>query len=169
MEESWRRNHGGIMKEESWRNHGGGIMEESWRRNHGGIMKEESWKRNLAGGSMEEESWRRDHGGGIIEKGNGKNLGGIWEASGWHLGGIWEASGRLGRPWGLKGILEAKCVKTYVFFLIKVARATISRRRERGDPHEVRSLRTKVIQRRSPRSCFTSTPVLRESARTPTV
>ena len=59
-----------------------------------------------------------------MEEEFGRNLGGIWEASGRHLGGIWEAP--RGTPGGTqeaprapqeaRGVLEAKCVKTYVFF-----------------------------------------------------
>ena len=55
-----------------------------------------------------------------------------------HPGGAQEA----------RGILEEKCAKTYVFFFSeKVARPTISRRRERPDPHRLPRLRIKVGRR----------------------
>ena len=39
------------------------MEKDSWRRNHGGgIREEESRRRNHGGGIMREESWRRDHG-----------------------------------------------------------------------------------------------------------
>ena len=34
--------------------------EESWKRNHRGVMEEESWRRNHGEGIMEEESWEKE-------------------------------------------------------------------------------------------------------------
>ena len=86
--------------------------------------------------------------GGIIEEPSG---GSIWrkhlEAYGRHLGGTWEAperhSGRLGHRRQLGG----KCAQNMWVLLSKEARASVSRRRERTDPHEVPRLRTKVCGR----------------------
>ena len=69
-----------------------------------------------------------------------RHLGGIWEASGRHLGGIWEASG----PKEARKRIWRKLCQNICVFLSKVARATVSRARERPDPHQVRSLCTKV-------------------------
>ncbi len=43
------------------------MEEESWRRNHGGIMEEESGRRKRGGKIMGEQSWRM-----IIEEDAGK-------------------------------------------------------------------------------------------------
>ena len=48
------------------------------------------------------------------------------------------------RLWAPRGVWQAQCVKTIVFFSVKVARATISSRRDDIKCHQVRSLRTKV-------------------------
>ena len=75
----------------------------------------------------------------------------------WYLeasGGIWGASGGQRR-------LGGKMCQNMCVFLSKVARATISRRREQPDPHEVRSLHTKVAPRspvRIPRITQSPTP-----------
>ena len=108
----------------------------------------------------------------MIDLWDGRHFGGIWEASGRHLGGMREASGRLSGGWGGHGRpevgLEGKCAKTIVFFLLKVARATISRRRERPDPHQVRSLRTKVGKRVGRATLRQVHGYLYQAARTPT-
>ncbi len=135
------------MEEESWRrNHGGGIMEEeSWRRKHGrGIMEDESWRRNHGGGIMEEESWKRNHGLGGTQEAPRRHPEAPRrhpEAPRRHLGGTQKHPGGTQEA---RGILEAKCVKTCVFFSAKVARATISCERGEGDPHRLRCLCTKV-------------------------
>ena len=51
--------------------------------------------------------------------------------------------GTQGTPGGQRR-LGGKVCQHMCVFLIKVARPTISRRRERPDPHDLRSLRTKV-------------------------
>ena len=111
-------------------------------------MDEESWRRHHGGGI-----WRRHHGGGIIEggimEGSGRRLGGIWEAywaSGKHLGGIWEAPG----SWGGHGRREAGWVEKVlkdIAFLHKVARVSVSRRRDERRCHQAPRLRTKVDAR----------------------
>ena len=91
-------------------------------------------------------------------------LRGIWEASGRHLGGIWEASG----PKEAQKRISRKMCQNHCVFLSKVARATVSRARERPDPHQVRSLCIKVGERPG-RGSFRHThgyPYL--AARTPT-
>ena len=100
----------------------------------------------------------RRHLGGIWEA-SGRHLGGIWEASGGHLGGIWKASeGHLGGIWGAseghlghlggasgpRGHLGDEMCQNHRVFSAKVARATVSRTRERSDSDQVRSGRTKV-------------------------
>ena len=94
-------------------------------------MQEESWRRNHR---------RRNHEGGIAiwETSGGiwRHLGGIWR----HLGGIWHPGGTQEAPrrhpgdtqrhpeaprrhpggtQEAKGVLEAKCAKTYVFYCRK--------------------------------------------------
>ena len=48
--------------------------------------------------------------------------------------------------------LEAKCAKTIVFFSAKVARPTVSSRRERPDPHRLRYILSKTSRRHRPQS-----------------
>ena len=78
-EESWRRHHGGGIREASWTRH----LEEAswrrpgdiWRRHHGGgIMEEASGRRHQGEGIMEEASWRRHHGGVTNAPGFGQAL-----------------------------------------------------------------------------------------------
>ena len=64
--ESWRRNHGrGIMGEESWRrSHGRGVIEESWKRNHRGVMEKEA-RRGIGGRGLPTEKgpdWKEGEG-----------------------------------------------------------------------------------------------------------
>ena len=146
-EESLRMKHGGIIEEESLRrNHGGGIMEEeSCRRDHGGgIMEEESWRR-----IMEEESWMRNHRGRIWEASRA-----IWTPRR-HPGGTQEAPrrhpeaprGTQRHPGGtqeVRGLWDSKTTILREREMKKVARPTVSRARERPDPHDLRSLSAKV-------------------------
>ena len=92
-----------------------------------------------------------------------QTAGGHWEAGGWSLGSSrgalrdsWEALGELlagfGEALGVLGPslgMRSMCSKHVfvVVFLSKVARLSVSRRRERPDPHEVPRLRTKVGER----------------------
>ncbi len=126
MDDESRKNHGEGILEESWRrNLGGGIMEEEpWKRNHGGIMERESWRRNRGRGIMEEEPWRRNRGGGIMEEES-------WP-------------GRPRRHPGGQRRLRGKSCQNQRVFLSKVARPTILAESGEGDPHDLRSLRTKV-------------------------
>ena len=109
-----------------------------------------------------EESWKRNHGRGIMKEASGRHL----EASGSHLAAIWrhlgaseETSGGVWRrtqrrqeaPGVTRGVLEEN-VPNHMFFLSKVARPTISHESGEGDPHDLRSLRTKVIRNSSPRN-----------------
>merc|ERR1711924_410794 len=68
-----------------------------------------------------------------------EHLGHIWEASGRHLGGIWEASGRRlvarssqGRP---EAGLDQKVTKIVQFCPLKLARPTISHKRDESKVH----------------------------------
>ena len=95
----------------------------------------------------EEESWGRnlESSAGIWISGrhleaSGRHLGGTWEAS----GGTWEAPGGSPRPPGLKGRLGVKIMQTHSVCLSKVAQPTILAESGEGDPHDLRSLHTKV-------------------------
>ena len=151
--ESW--NHG-VM--ESW-NHG--IM-ESW--NHG-VM--ESWNH---GGAQRHPGGTRRHPG---DPGDAqRHPGGTQEAPRRQPGGDQEAPRRhpeapRRRPGGQRQ-LGGKCVQNHRVLPKKVARATISRRRERPDPHHVRNLRTKVRGRVGRRTSRHTYGYLNQAARTPT-
>ena len=84
-----------------------------------------------------------------------KYLGGIWR----HLGGIWDSLEALcetllcspGGSLGLQGhgrCLGAKMMQDHCVLLSKVARPTILAESGEGDPHDLRSLHTKVAGRR---------------------
>ena len=67
----------------------------------------------------------------------GSSGGRLWREAGGtqrHPGGTQEAPRASGR---LEAALEAKCAKTMLFFAAKVARPTVSSRRERPDPHRL--------------------------------
>ena len=68
------------------------------------------------GGNMEEVSRHLDEASGRHLEPSGRHLGGISEAPGSHLRGTWEALSRLGGQGRLKGVLEAKVIKTITFF-----------------------------------------------------
>ena len=114
-------------------------MEEApWRRHQGGgIMEEESCRRH-PGDTQETQEAPRRHPGDTQE---------TQEAPRRHPGGTQEAM----------DILEAKCVKSIVFFQSKWWGRPLSRARERRDHHRLQRLRTKVRGRRSEKSRATNT------------
>ena len=82
-----------------------------------------------------------EHLGGSIREGiweTTRPLRNIWDLEDiWEdLGGIWETSGSHLEHLGPGIILEATRVKTSVFLSVKVARATISRRRDDSKCHQ---------------------------------
>ena len=107
-------------------------------------MEEAPWRRNQeeasGGGIIEEESWRRHH--QEAPRRHQEAPGGTQEAP----GGTQEAPRRLQEA---MDILEAKCVKTIVFFQPKWWGRPLSRAREQRDHHRLQRLRTKVRGRRS--------------------
>jgi hypothetical protein len=126
-EASWRRHHGGGIREEASRrrHQGGGIREEAswrrrhwealWKRHHGDgvreedIMEKAAGRRHHGGGILEEPSWRRHHGGGIMEEASWRREASwrnILETSGRHLRIIKDAIGtHPGGPWRFLGQL----------------------------------------------------------------
>ena len=68
--------------------------------------------------------------------GSWKHLGGSWETSERHLGGIWEASGRPRWPWEVRGGLRGKGCQSICVLPSKVARSSVSRRRDESDLHK---------------------------------
>ena len=117
------------MEEKSWRrNQEKDIMEEEpWRRNHGGGLREEESRRTQGGGIREEESKRRSPGREILEE----------EPCGEASKGESRSLGCLGSSWGLGGSFS-------IVKIVKVPRATVSRRRDDSKCHQVHSLRIKV-------------------------
>ena len=85
----------------------------------GGILQEASWRRHHGGGTMDKAPWRRHLGGGILKNVSWRTQ----EASRRHPEGTQEAPRSIQEtPGGTKearGILEAKCAKTYLFFCQK--------------------------------------------------
>ena len=97
-------------------------------------MEEAPWRRHQGGGIMEEESCR-SHPGNTQETQEAprRHPGDTQEAPRRHPGGTQEAM----------DILEAKCVKTIVFFQSKWWGRVVSRARERRDHHRLLRLRTR--------------------------
>ena len=140
-------------KQYLWRTlQGGNLEKESQKRDPGrGILKEGSWRSNPEGWILKEESWKRKHGEGFL--GTQKGSGGPR----WALGPPADSPGETSRgpqdpprislkaPRGLSVLNRKVCWNRYGF-LKKVARATFSPARERGNMHEVPRLRTKVVR-----------------------
>ena len=74
-----------------------------------------------------------------------KNLGGTPGGTQRHPSGTQETPRAPRRP---EAALEAKCAKTIMFFSAKVARPSVSRKRQRPDPHRLRYILSKVDSRK---------------------
>ena len=127
-----RGNHGGVIMEEKslWRTHGGASMDEqSWRSNReAAIMEEQTGRRNYGGEMMEENSCRRSRGEDLEAEAPRRHPGCLQEASMRHPGGPREVPRRLrggtegtqrhpGGSQGTRGVCDAKCPETIMFYI----------------------------------------------------